>query len=224
MRRADIRVDKRLADQTVPKAQAKSRGLGRTIVRVFQQLYTSLRGHAQLELVPSCEIKALSGGPAEAYDTQRRTRGIKFGTTLETTLTTSRRLHVRRETATPITHSILRLPLPFPLNSPPFNPPIPAMPPLLRPSIFPRLLSPFSLPVKRTFSTTPRSHLAKISILGRLAAEPELTPTSSGQDIIRYAIGTTSGPRENRQTNWWKVTSFTAEGPGRDNLMRLGKG
>ncbi|KAL8664027.1 MAG: hypothetical protein Q9168_007991 [Polycauliona sp. 1 TL-2023] len=93
---------------------------------------------------------------------------------------------------------------------------------LLRPTL---RTSPFqSLTRARPFSTTPRAALAKISILGRLAAEPELTPTSSGQDIIKYAIGTTSGPRENRQTNWWKVTSFTPEGPSRDNFLGLGKG
>ncbi|KAI4108633.1 MAG: hypothetical protein LQ339_002149 [Xanthoria mediterranea] len=76
----------------------------------------------------------------------------------------------------------------------------------------------------RTFSTTRSRPLAKISIVGRLAAEPELKPTSSGQDVIKYAVGTSSGPRENRQTNWWQVASFTPEGPARDSLLGLGKG
>ncbi|KAL8882670.1 MAG: hypothetical protein Q9198_000367 [Flavoplaca austrocitrina] len=76
----------------------------------------------------------------------------------------------------------------------------------------------------RTFNTSHSRPLSKISLLGRLAAEPELIPTSSGQDVIKYAIGTTSGPRDNRQTNWWKVANFTSEGPARDSFMGLGKG
>ncbi|KAL8919711.1 MAG: hypothetical protein Q9172_004849 [Xanthocarpia lactea] len=88
-----------------------------------------------------------------------------------------------------------------------------------------RLPVPRRIPLlHRTFTTTPPRPVAKIALVGRLAADPELTPTSSGQDIIKYAIGTTSGPRDNRQTSWWKVTSFTPEGPQRDNFMALGKG
>ncbi|KAL8776988.1 MAG: hypothetical protein Q9213_008052 [Squamulea squamosa] len=98
--------------------------------------------------------------------------------------------------------------------------PIP-LPYLSRPSYVHRTLTPTSC---RTFTTTPSRPLAKISIVGRLAAEPELTPTSSGQDVIKYAVGTTSGPRDNQQTSWWKVASFTPEGPQRDRFMGLGKG
>ncbi|KAL8683700.1 MAG: hypothetical protein Q9186_000334 [Xanthomendoza sp. 1 TL-2023] len=76
----------------------------------------------------------------------------------------------------------------------------------------------------RTFTSTPTRPLAKISVLGRLAADPELVPTSSGQDLIRYAIGTQSGPKDNRQTSWWKVAAFANEGPQKDILLRLGKG
>ncbi|KAL8719114.1 MAG: hypothetical protein Q9181_008104, partial [Wetmoreana brouardii] len=91
-----------------------------------------------------------------------------------------------------------------------------------RPSLPQTLRLPNLLP--RHFSTTPTRPLAKISILGRLAAEPELHATSTGQDLIRYAVGTSSGPRENRQTSWWRVAAFTPEGPARDALVALGKG
>lgn len=91
------------------------------------------------------------------------------------------------------------------------------MPPL-------RLRTPLLHHSHRTFTTTQPTHLSKISLLGRLAAEPELKPTPSGQDVIKYAIGTASGPRDNRQTNWWQVASFTPEGPQRDSLLGLGKG
>ncbi|KAA6412121.1 MAG: ssDNA binding [Lasallia pustulata] len=76
----------------------------------------------------------------------------------------------------------------------------------------------------RAFSTTPPRPIAKITIVGRLAAEPELTATSSGQEMVRYAVGTSYGPRENRQTNWWRVASFAPEGPARAYLTGLEKG
>lgn len=76
----------------------------------------------------------------------------------------------------------------------------------------------------RAFSTTPTRPIAKITIVGRLAAEPELTATSTGQEMVRYAIGTNYGPKENRQTSWWRVASFAPEGPARDFVTRLEKG
>ncbi|MCJ1452040.1 ssDNA-binding protein, mitochondrial [Mycoblastus sanguinarius] len=83
-------------------------------------------------------------------------------------------------------------------------------------------LSPFLL--TRTFSTTPRSHLARMTIVGRLADAPEIVATSSGQDVVRYALGTSHGPKNNRQTSWWRVACFAPEGGLRDLVMGLGKG
>ena len=89
----------------------------------------------------------------------------------------------------------------------------------------PRLpFRPSLLSQTRAFSTTPRPQIAKITIVGRLAAEPELVSTSTGQDMVRYAVGTSYGPRENRQTSWWRVASFVEEGKGRERLMGLVKG
>lgn len=76
----------------------------------------------------------------------------------------------------------------------------------------------------RAFSTTPTRPIAKITIVGRLAAEPELTATSTGQEMVRYAIGTNYGTKENRQTSWWRVASFAPEGASRDFLTSLEKG
>ncbi|KAI9837461.1 MAG: hypothetical protein M1819_007109 [Sarea resinae] len=75
----------------------------------------------------------------------------------------------------------------------------------------------------RLFSTTPAAPLAKMTIIGRLAADPEITATSTGQEMVRYAVGTSYGPKDNRQTSWFRVASFD-EGPRRDFLMSLGKG
>lgn len=83
-----------------------------------------------------------------------------------------------------------------------------------------------TFPVHRTFSTASplQTSLAKISLIGRLAAEAELSPTSDGTDMIRYSLATNYGSRENRKTSWWKIASFAGEGRGRDLLLSLGKG
>ncbi|KAI4200827.1 MAG: hypothetical protein LQ350_003629 [Teloschistes chrysophthalmus] len=96
--------------------------------------------------------------------------------------------------------------------------------PALRPTLS-SLLRPCTFTPLRTFTTTTPTRLAKISIVGRLAAEPEITPTSSGQDVVRYTLGTSHGPRDNRQTSWWRVSAFPGEGgPLKDTLLGLGKG
>ncbi|KAL8739721.1 MAG: hypothetical protein Q9184_008570, partial [Pyrenodesmia sp. 2 TL-2023] len=79
-------------------------------------------------------------------------------------------------------------------------------------------------PFHRTFTTTPRPALAKISIVGRLASVPETRQTSTGQDIIRYSLGTNHGPRENQETSWWNIAAFTPDGPLKDAILGLGKG
>ncbi|KAJ4268642.1 hypothetical protein ACHAPJ_002652 [Fusarium lateritium] len=75
----------------------------------------------------------------------------------------------------------------------------------------------------RAFSTTAPRPVARITIVGNLADTPELHSTSTGREILRYAVASNSGSRENRKTSWFKVTSF-AEGPSRDYLMNLPKG
>ncbi|CAD0099349.1 unnamed protein product [Aureobasidium mustum] len=75
----------------------------------------------------------------------------------------------------------------------------------------------------RAFSTSPAHALARMQIIGRLADQPELTPTSTGREMVRYALGVKSGPKnENgeRQTSWFRVASFS-EGPGRDADARM---
>ncbi|KAL9070309.1 MAG: hypothetical protein Q9161_005002 [Pseudevernia consocians] len=76
----------------------------------------------------------------------------------------------------------------------------------------------------RSFATSPASRLARMVIVGRLADSPEIIATSSGQDVIKYALATSSGPKDNRQTSWWNVACFKPEGPGRDLMMGLAKG
>ncbi|CAF9904534.1 ssDNA-binding protein, mitochondrial [Imshaugia aleurites] len=90
-------------------------------------------------------------------------------------------------------------------------------------SLRPALRSPL-LQTPRPFTTSPASRLARMTIVGRLADVPEMVATSSGVDVVRYALATSHGPRENRQTSWWKVACFMPEGAKRDALVGLGKG
>jgi len=75
----------------------------------------------------------------------------------------------------------------------------------------------------RAFSTTRPSQLARMTLVGRLGADPEISETAKGQ-VIRYVVGTSHGPRDNRQTSWFRVASFAQEGPVRDLVLGLSKG
>ncbi|TLD34315.1 hypothetical protein PspLS_00556 [Pyricularia sp. CBS 133598] len=76
----------------------------------------------------------------------------------------------------------------------------------------------------RAFSSTTARPLAKITIIGNLADTPELHATSTGREIIKYAVATNHGPKDNRVTSWFNITSFQPEGPARDFLQSLPKG
>lgn len=75
----------------------------------------------------------------------------------------------------------------------------------------------------RAFSTTRPSQLARLTLVGRLGADPELVETGKGQ-VVRYVVGTSHGPKDNRQTSWFRVASFAPEGPPRDYVLGLSKG
>jgi len=84
--------------------------------------------------------------------------------------------------------------------------------------------APASSLLTRSFSTSPARSLARLTLVGRLAAEPELSVTSTGHELVKYAVGTSYGPKDNRQTSWFRVTSFLPEGPIREHLLGLPKG
>ena len=75
----------------------------------------------------------------------------------------------------------------------------------------------------RPFSTTSPREIARITIVGNLGDAPELQTTSSGRELVRYVVASNSGPRENRQTSWFRVAAFK-DGPQRDYLLNLTKG
>ncbi|OJD28900.1 ssdna binding protein [Diplodia corticola] len=76
---------------------------------------------------------------------------------------------------------------------------------------------------RRAFSSTPRSPLAKMTIIGRLGAEPELRTASTGREYIRYVLGTSTGPRDRNETSWFRVSCFD-DGPRKDYVLNLPKG
>ncbi|KAF2238650.1 hypothetical protein EV356DRAFT_505992 [Viridothelium virens] len=94
---------------------------------------------------------------------------------------------------------------------------------MFRPIILQRF-SALPLSTTRSFSASTRSNLARMTIVGRLGAEPERVNTSTGKDIIRYVIGSNSGSRENQKTSWFKVTSFDENEARVNHLLSLQKG
>lgn len=75
----------------------------------------------------------------------------------------------------------------------------------------------------RSFTTTTPRSIARINIIGNLADTPEVYQTSTGRELVRYAVASNSGPKDNRQTSWFRVATFV-EGPRRDFLLGLPKG
>ncbi|RMD41399.1 hypothetical protein DV735_g3747, partial [Chaetothyriales sp. CBS 134920] len=78
--------------------------------------------------------------------------------------------------------------------------------------------------LSRAFSTTRPAQLARLTLVGRLGTDPELSESSKGTQVIKYVIGTSYGPKDNRQTSWFRVASFAPEGPQRDYVLGLQKG
>ncbi|KAI0114864.1 nucleic acid-binding protein [Daldinia grandis] len=76
----------------------------------------------------------------------------------------------------------------------------------------------------RAFSASACRDIAKITLVGNLGASPEIKATSTGREMVEYAIASNHGSKENRQTSWFKVACFMEEGPRRDFLTGLPKG
>ncbi|KAH0527953.1 hypothetical protein TsFJ059_002871 [Trichoderma semiorbis] len=78
----------------------------------------------------------------------------------------------------------------------------------------------------RAFSTTSPRSVARITIIGHLADSPEGMTAGSGESVkeyVRYTVASNSGPKDARQTSWFRVTGFV-DGPRRDFIMGLPKG
>ncbi|KAF2823772.1 ssDNA binding protein-like protein [Ophiobolus disseminans] len=75
----------------------------------------------------------------------------------------------------------------------------------------------------RAFSSTRASQVAKMTVVGRLAAAPEEVTVSNDRTLVRYAIGTSYGRGDKQKTSWFRVASFV-EGPQKEFLLGVPKG
>lgn len=74
--------------------------------------------------------------------------------------------------------------------------------------------------ILRQFSTTPsRLDFSRVHIIGRIGTEPEISQTSNGSSMIKYAVASTLGYGEKMSTQWHRVIAF-----GYPNPERLTKG
>lgn len=63
---------------------------------------------------------------------------------------------------------------------------------------------------------------ARLTLVGRLAAAPELRTTGNGTEYVRYTVATSQ--KADSPTSFFRVTSFAREGPAKTFLLGLGKG
>jgi hypothetical protein len=89
---------------------------------------------------------------------------------------------------------------------------------LLRPALTAR-----ATPCACAFSSTRPSQLARMTVVGRLAAAPEEVTVAGDRTLVRYAIGTSYGKGEKQKTSWFRIASFV-EGAQKDFLLSVPKG
>ncbi|PWY72900.1 ssDNA binding protein [Aspergillus heteromorphus CBS 117.55] len=75
----------------------------------------------------------------------------------------------------------------------------------------------------RSFSSSTPCSVARMTITGRIASEPELRATASGSEVVKYTVATNTGSKDNRQSSFFRVTSFSS-GSQRDVILNMGKG
>ncbi|KAF1850980.1 ssDNA binding protein-like protein [Cucurbitaria berberidis CBS 394.84] len=75
----------------------------------------------------------------------------------------------------------------------------------------------------RAFSATPRSQLARMTVVGRLGVAPEEVTISGDRTLVRYVVGTSFGKGEDKKTSWFRIASFV-QGAQKDFLLSVPKG
>lgn len=76
----------------------------------------------------------------------------------------------------------------------------------------------------RSFSASARRDFARMTVVGRLGGTPELVATNSGREYVKYVVASSSGPRDNPITSWFRISSFQPDGSSRQHLLSLPKG
>ncbi len=72
-------------------------------------------------------------------------------------------------------------------------------------TLLPRLAGPSTA---RAFSASARSNIAKATVIGRLAANPEFSTSNSGLELTRYAVGSEYRQGGENKVQWIKVVAF----------------
>lgn len=60
----------------------------------------------------------------------------------------------------------------------------------------------------RAFTTTLRPQIAKLTLIGRLAGDPETITAASGVEYVRYTVGSFYFSKGESKASWFPVTSF----------------
>ncbi|KAK7750685.1 ssDNA-binding protein, mitochondrial [Diatrype stigma] len=76
----------------------------------------------------------------------------------------------------------------------------------------------------RPFSASAPRDIAKITLVGNLAATPEVKATPSGKEVIEYAVASNEGSGDKQKTSWFRVSAFVDNDLRRDFLTSLPKG
>ncbi|KAF3916922.1 hypothetical protein ABW21_db0205879 [Orbilia brochopaga] len=61
----------------------------------------------------------------------------------------------------------------------------------------------------RLFSTsTPRGDLARVTLIGRVGTEPEMSQSNNGTQMMKYTLATSHGQGDARTTQWHRILQF----------------
>ncbi|KAL4916796.1 hypothetical protein BDW62DRAFT_185241 [Aspergillus aurantiobrunneus] len=75
----------------------------------------------------------------------------------------------------------------------------------------------------RSFTSSAARSTARMNITGRLGSEPELFNTAGGREYVKYVVASSSGPKDNRVTSWFRVAAFVSDSQ-REFILNLPKG
>ncbi|KAI5819960.1 hypothetical protein BZA77DRAFT_302689 [Pyronema omphalodes] len=79
--------------------------------------------------------------------------------------------------------------------------------------------------LSRAFSSTPRANVAKLTLLGRLGADPVTERIRDDTLMVKYVVGDRVKEGSEFKTSWYRVTNFVSEGTyGAIQMQRLKKG
>ncbi|KAK7524327.1 hypothetical protein IWZ03DRAFT_411108 [Phyllosticta citriasiana] len=76
----------------------------------------------------------------------------------------------------------------------------------------------------RSFSSSARAQKASMTLVGRVARDPELKTTSRGEEFITYSIACKDGSRVDSGVSFYNISKFSLSPALKDLMMDLTKG